>query len=38
MVPLDVYGLNSSEHKAAVLRSLNIIDKSPFPVCSLANW
>lgn len=38
MGPLDVYGLSSSESKAAVMRRLNIVDKSPFPAFALEKW
>ncbi|KAM7364695.1 transmembrane protein 135-like [Cochliomyia hominivorax] len=38
MVPLDVYGLNSSQNKSDVLRRLNIVDTTPFPVFALEKW
>ncbi|XP_023301727.2 transmembrane protein 135-like [Lucilia cuprina] len=38
MVPLDVYGLNSSQHKADVLKRLNIVDINPYPAFPLDKW
>lgn len=38
MVPLDVYGLGSSQSKAEVLRRLNIVEKSPYPAFALEKW
>ncbi|TMW51397.1 hypothetical protein DOY81_003521 [Sarcophaga bullata] len=38
MVPLDVYGMGTSQAKAEVIRRLNIIDTSPFPAFAMEKW
>ena len=38
MVPLDVYGMGTSQAKAEVMRRLNIVNTSPFPDFAMDKW